>query len=113
LRLSETGGTVTDVDLIVGLQRHAGFRMLPLLNTVGNRVGLHFHRFVDRELEVVQAWGDNYVALTRLPNEPDFQDPFREASPLSHEVGTFAEVVNKILYPDSTPAAQSRYHARE
>jgi hypothetical protein len=102
-----------DAEMMDALARHGGFRMLPLLNTVGNRVGLHFHRFVGGELEIVQAWNSRYAALTRLPNVPDFHDPFREVPPLSHSVNTFSEVVHQILYADSPPAAHTRHDRQE
>ena len=88
-------------ELIAQMRYDARFQLLPLLNSTGEAVGLHFHRFTSGYLHVVQAWEDNYAASTCVLDAPNVDLPFAQVPATSLHIGTFAEVVNRFLQPGS------------
>ncbi|ONI87338.1 hypothetical protein ALI22I_23230 [Saccharothrix sp. ALI-22-I] len=93
-------------ELIARLRREAGFGMLPLLSSTGEVAGLHFHRFAQNHIYVVQAWEDSYAAVACVPDAPDLITPFAPVRSTYVHVGTFAQVARKVLSPVPRHAAE-------
>lgn len=85
------------------LIRDAGFRMLPLLGSIGH-TGLHFHRFTAHGvIDVVQVWDDTWAIFARLRDLPNWDSPYLGHDAIDFFSGSFADVVDALAPSSRVP----------
>jgi len=101
----ERRGVIED-ELLHRLRVEARYRALPLLDPDGQFAGLHLHRFVLGQVDVVQVWGEPYnfhAVRSQLQNAFNPSVPLAPPAAVNRDGGSLAEIAERLLSPTPEP----------